>query len=114
MNQKLYIEYRVYFDHKTNQELLQKVAEAGQEKVYDLFDDNSDSDGNPVPSPHDVTYEIKLEAVAHICECSTESRDHEAGKCESKAFELYIRGDKLLWLCHRCRLSGDIMKDVAR
>jgi len=54
---KLYIEYRVYFDPSTNQELLSEVAEAVKDKLYDMFDDED----TPVPSLHDVTYELVME-----------------------------------------------------
>lgn len=59
---KLYIEYRVYFDPKTNQDLLKKVAEQGQKDIYNLFDGVYEESSGPLPSPHDITYEIVMEA----------------------------------------------------
>lgn len=56
MAKKLYIEYRVYFDATTNQELLREVAEQAQEHIYDLFA-NEDS---PIPAVHDVTFELVM------------------------------------------------------
>ncbi len=56
---KLYIEYRVHFDPQTNQELLKEVAELAQEKIYDLFADED----SPIPSVHDVTFEIVMEVT---------------------------------------------------
>lgn len=61
MERKLYIEYRVYFDPRTNQDLLKEIADAGQERVYDLFEGRVDETTGPLPSPHDVTYEIVME-----------------------------------------------------
>ena len=58
---KLYIEYRVYFNPSTNQELLAEIADKGQEEIYNLFDTNCDMDGNSFPAPHDVTYELVVE-----------------------------------------------------
>jgi len=66
MNKKLYIEYRVYFDPSTNQELLTELADLGQEAVYNLFDHNCDIDGNEFPSPHDVTYQLVVETPEPI------------------------------------------------
>jgi hypothetical protein len=57
---KLYIEYRVYFNPTTNQELLKEVAERAQEEIYTLFD-GAHIDYDSMPSPNDVTYEIVME-----------------------------------------------------
>ena len=57
---KLYIEYRVYFNPDTNQELLTEIAEIAQDEIYTLFE-NAAIDESPMPSPHDVTYEIVME-----------------------------------------------------
>jgi hypothetical protein len=59
---KLYIEYRVYFNPTTNQELLKEVAERAQEEIYKLFNDELWSvDYSSMPPPHDITYEIVME-----------------------------------------------------
>lgn len=56
---KLYVEFRVYFDPKTNQDMLRAVAEAAQERIFDLFEIPEDE--QPLPSPLDVTFEITME-----------------------------------------------------
>jgi hypothetical protein len=53
---KLYIEYRVYFDSSTNQELLREFAEIVKDRLYDMFDDAE------VPKTTDVTYELVMKA----------------------------------------------------
>lgn len=60
MSNKLYVEFRVYFAPTTNQELLREIATIAQERIYDLFDGVDESSG-PMPSPHDVTFEIVME-----------------------------------------------------
>jgi hypothetical protein len=59
MDKKLYIEYRVYFDPNTNQDMLHEVAEAAQETIYTLFDDLKETQDG-APSPHEVTYEVVM------------------------------------------------------
>lgn len=58
-DKKLYIEYRVYFNPNTNQELLHTIAELGQDEIFYLFD--GEIDGENAPHPHDVTYEVVME-----------------------------------------------------
>lgn len=58
---KLYVEYRVYFDPKTNQDLLRVCAESAQEQIYDIFE--LDESSGPTPAPNDVTFEIKMEVT---------------------------------------------------
>jgi hypothetical protein len=56
MKSKLYIEFRVHFDPKTNPEL-SEVAEATKDKLYDMFTDS----GEDVPTTTAVTYELVRE-----------------------------------------------------
>ena len=57
MDNRLYVEYRVYFSPDTNQEMLHTIAEMAQEAIYTLFDEAKDTQEG-APSPHDVTYEV--------------------------------------------------------
>ena len=61
---KLYIEYRVYFATNTNQDLLHELAVRGQEMVYDMHEGHIDENSGPLPSPHEVTYEVIMEIAA--------------------------------------------------
>jgi hypothetical protein len=62
-NRRLYAEFRVYFDPSTNQEMLQEVCNAAQDRIYDMFDEPvvHDVDDQPIPAAHDVTFEIVME-----------------------------------------------------
>lgn len=59
---RLCIEYRVWFDAKTNQTLLDKLAEEGQPRIFGMFDGMDDDTSGPMPAPHDVTYELVMYA----------------------------------------------------
>jgi hypothetical protein len=60
-SRRLYVEFRVYFQPNTNQELLKEMAEAAQERVFEMFNGIDDDTSGPLPSPHDVTYEIVVD-----------------------------------------------------
>lgn len=62
-SKKLYAEFRVTFDTNTNQDLLREVCNIAQERIYDLFDGVDDETSGPLPTPHDVTFEIIMETL---------------------------------------------------
>ena len=64
-NRRLYVEFRVYFDPRTNQELLTILADKAKDYIYDLFDGIDEETSGPLPSPHDVTYELVMEVTKH-------------------------------------------------
>lgn len=86
MKEKLYIEYRFYFDPKANQDALHEMAAQFQEHVYDLW--NNDNEHGAVLDVNDITYEVKREVVmncrvclepqhcACICSTCTAARRH--------------------------------------
>ena len=62
MDNKLYVEFRVSFAANTNQELLREICLVAQEEIYNLFEGRIDETSGPLPSPHDVTFEIVMES----------------------------------------------------
>lgn len=56
----LFVEFRVYFDPRTNQDLLHEMADAVKDRLYDLFEGTEDESSGPLPSPHDVTFELVM------------------------------------------------------
>lgn len=57
---KLYIEYRVYFDPRTNQDNLHEVGAVLKDRLQDMFEDMVGGD-TPITSPEDVSYEVVME-----------------------------------------------------
>lgn len=58
MTNSLFIEFRVHFDPRTNQDLLHELAEKAQEEIYNLFEGRIEETSGPLPAPHDVTYQV--------------------------------------------------------
>jgi hypothetical protein len=63
MNQKLYIEYRLYFNPQANQDTLRELAEQFQEHIYDVW--NNDAEHGASLDTHDVTFELVMEVKDH-------------------------------------------------
>jgi hypothetical protein len=72
---KLYVEYRIYFDPTTNQDILHECAEVVQQRLHDVFNGTCEDGDDLVPS--DVTYEVVMEV--------------ENGKGEGKEAETNLR-----------------------
>jgi hypothetical protein len=59
VEKKLYVEYRLHFNPNANQDTLNELAEAFQEHIYDIW--NNDAEHGAALDVNDVTYEIVME-----------------------------------------------------
>jgi hypothetical protein len=61
-DKRLFVEFRVEFDPSTNQELLNEVAEALRDRMWDILDgcELCDDEVQPTPSAKDITFELVM------------------------------------------------------
>lgn len=57
---RLFIRYLVEFPPETNQELLEEMAQAAQDRMWDMFDGVDDEDNQPTPAVKDITHELVM------------------------------------------------------
>jgi hypothetical protein len=102
---KLYIDIRVHFDPKSNQDTLHKIAEDLKNHLSDLFDGRPDSQREPWEQitedlqTTDVTYEVVMDAgwIKHIIKESPSSDAiiEEMAQGKSEQMEKFAKDNSL-------------------